>query len=328
MRVGVQHMRFMSRARPISEEIERTTDPGRRERLELVLAAREFAAASGLDVGGSYLKISDTTGLSTAYVVTAAYDDRLEPYNWSYPIIGKIPYRGYFDREDAERFGATLAEDGYDIHIVEAAGYSTLGWFDDPLPSGVLEYEPVALAELIIHELVHQTLYVPGHIAFNETLASAVAARLTVAFFEERGQTAEADEARERRERWLVQSRYLDGLAANLVAYFEASRDLPRDEMLAGRRQIYLGAIERMSEIRLAPADPEPDLVDRMNNAVLLAVWRYRDRADVIDAFLARHESIPAALDALGAVVDGAEDPYTAVAAAPSAVHSPGQRTQ
>jgi len=106
---------------------------------------RRFAEDRGLDVGGSYLEIADTNGLATAYVVTAAYPDRLEAYQWSYPVVGRIPYRGYFDRGEAEAFGRRMESDGLDTHIVEAAGYSTLGWLDDPLPSGLIDYDDVAL---------------------------------------------------------------------------------------------------------------------------------------------------------------------------------------
>ena len=107
-RVGMQHLRYMSRAMPIEDEIERTTDPVRRNKLELVLAARKFAKENGLDPGGSFLKVSDTDGMSVGFVVTAALQDRLEQYEWSYPVIGSIPYRGYFDRAEADAFAAEM----------------------------------------------------------------------------------------------------------------------------------------------------------------------------------------------------------------------------
>jgi len=318
-RVGIQHLRFMARARPIPELLEEETDPDRLRRLALVLAAREFAAAAGLNVGGSYEKVSDTSGLSTAYVVTAAHRDRLEPYVWSYPVVGRIPYRGYFERESAEEFGAKLREKGYDVYIVEAGAYSTLGWFDDPLPSGVLDYDDVALVDLVFHELVHSTVYIPGDIAFNETLASAVAGRLTVRFFEERGASEEAATARERRERWLAQSHYMDTLAAELEAYLASGQSREADTMLAGRREIYERAVPRMAELGLVPAEPDAGLIDRLNNAVFLALWRYRKQAHAIDAYIGSHADPGAALSSLPSVVGEADDPYAALLAAQGA---------
>ncbi|MEE8312197.1 MAG: aminopeptidase [Candidatus Binatia bacterium] len=315
-RVGFQHLRFMARARPIAELIDEETDPIRVRRLELVLAAREFAAASGLTVGGSYEKVSDTSGLSTAYVVTAAHRDRLEPVVWSYPVVGRIPYRGYFERESAEQFGAKLGEKGYDVYIVEAGAYSTLGWFDDPLPSGVLDYDDVALVDLVLHELVHGTIYIPGDIAFNETLATAVAGRLTIRFFEERGASEEASTASERRERWLAQSRTLDRLAAELDVYFASAEGREADTMLAGRREIYERAVPGMAELGLVPDESDAGLIDRLNNAVFLALWRYRKRAHAIDAYLGSCVDTGSALSSLPTVVGGAEDPYAALLAA------------
>jgi predicted aminopeptidase len=314
-RVGVQHLRFMARARPITELIGEETDPTRVRRLELVLAVREFAAVSGLDVGGSYEKVSDTSGLSTAYVVTAAHRGRLEPYVWSYPVVGRIPYRGYFERESAEQFGATLDEKGYDVYIVEAGAYSTLGWFDDPLPSGVLDYDDVALVDLVLHELVHRTVYLPGNISFNETLASAVAGRLTIRFFEERGASEEATTAGERRERWLAQSRAMDKLAAELDVYFTSVEGREADAILAGRREIYERALPSMAELGLVPAEPDARLIDRLNNAVFLALWRYRKQAHVIDAYVGSCADAGSALSSLPAVVGEADDPYAALLA-------------
>ncbi|RMD82653.1 MAG: hypothetical protein D6815_08680, partial [Candidatus Dadabacteria bacterium] len=61
-RLGIEHLRYVSRARPIEQVAAETSDPALRAKLELVLAVREFARAQGLDVGGSYLKVADTEG--------------------------------------------------------------------------------------------------------------------------------------------------------------------------------------------------------------------------------------------------------------------------
>ena len=205
-RVGAEHLRFVYRAVPISEEIARTADPERRAKLELVLAAREFAARNGLEPGGSYAQVSETAGLATAHVVTAAYQERLEPYVWEYPVVGAMPYRGYFERADADAYASKLRAEGLDTHVVAASGYSTLGWFDDPLPSGVLALDPVGIVGFVVHELTHRRLFVPDEIDFNETLASAVQARLTERFFAERGDTAGVEAATVRHEAWRAQA--------------------------------------------------------------------------------------------------------------------------
>ena len=329
-KVGVQHLRYVSRARPISEEIERTSDATRRRRLELVLAARDWAAGNGLEPGGSYLEISDTDGLATGYVVTAAYRDRLEPYEWKYPVVGKIPYRGYFELESAQGFAEGLAADGYDTYVFAAAGFSTLGWMNDPLPSSLLAFDDVEIVDVVLHEIVHQTVYVKNEIEFNETLASAVAKKLTHEFFDSRDEASLAAEAARRRKLWLEQSALFDEFAARLRGYFEASRETTRDARLAGRAPIYAELAEQLRALELqvatlgaageaaveaaaagAVAAAAPDL----NNAVFLALYRYRKRAGVIDDYLETFDSMSVAMADLRERSEAADgDPYAALA--------------
>ncbi len=311
-RLGIEHLRYIGRARPIEEVLAETADEERRAKLELVLAARTFAAEQGLNVGGSYLKVSDTEGLATAYVVTAAYRDRLEPVVWRYPIIGRIPYRGYLDRRSAERYAAKLEAQGFDTHIVEAAGYSTLGWFDDPLPSGSLRLDEVELVTVVLHELVHQTVYVPGNISFNETLASAAAYRLAERFFSSRGDRGQAEQVRRRHRRWLEQSRVLERWATELNRYFEETRGRDPAARREGRRAVYRRMWPDLLDVELVRPDSkrEEQLLDRFNNAVFLALYRYRKHADAFERFLDGYPTLRAALEAIGAREDTGEDPF------------------
>ena len=52
--------------------------------------------------------------------------------------------------------------------------WSTLGWFNDPILSNMLYRSEGQLAELIIHELTHATIFVKDDLTFNENLASFV----------------------------------------------------------------------------------------------------------------------------------------------------------
>jgi predicted aminopeptidase len=312
-RVGLEHLRYVRTAVSIEQVVLETTDDERRERLELVLEARAWASEQGLDVGGSYASVADTTGLATAHVVTAAYPDRLEPYEWSYPVVGRIPYRGYFEREPADRFAAKLAEDGFDTYVVEASGYSTLGWFDDPLPSGILERDRVGIVSFLFHELLHQTLYVPGRIAFNETLASAVSARMTEQFFRERDDDEALELLRERSERWLDQALLCDGLAKRLELYFRGEA-----EDLSGRDEIYRSAMADFRRLQLVAEAKEGVAQPDLNNAWFLAVWRYRKGAARFVSYLHGFDSIGAALADLESRLEGTEDPYEVLPPAPS----------
>src|SRR5205823_5560333 len=97
--------------RPIAELLARPDlDPTLRERLELVRAVRAFAAGPlGLRVGNNYATFAELDGDTTAYVLSAAYRDRLAPYTWWYPVVGRVPYQGFFERSAAEAAGRRLA---------------------------------------------------------------------------------------------------------------------------------------------------------------------------------------------------------------------------
>jgi len=324
----MQHLRYMSRARPIADEIAQTTDPQRRRRLELVLAAREFAGANGLDPRGSYLKVSDTSGLQVGFVVTAAHQDKLEPYEWSYPVVGAIPYRGYFDRAEADGFAEKMLKDGYDTYLFEAAGYSTLGWFDDPLPSGLLFYDDVELVNVVIHELVHQNVYVKDQIAFNETLATAIANELTIDFFRERGETELADIAERRNDRWHGESQIYDRYAERLRAYLDAVKNESRPVLLAGRAQIYAELGAELAGLSEPGAKSEMGEGVAVNNAVFLALWRYRKQADVIGAYLDGFSSMRDAVEDLKRRTENAEDPYDSLKSLPGQAANAAARSR
>ncbi len=316
-RVSAEHLRFVYRAVPISEELARTEDPERKAKLELVLAAREFAARNGLDPGGCYLEVSETAGLATAHVVTAAHQDRLEPYVWRYPVVGAMPYRGYFERSEADAYAAKLSAEGLDTHVVAASGYSTLGWMDDPLPSGVLAFDAVGVVGFVVHELTHRRLFVPGEIDFNETLASAVQARLTERFFAERADAEGLAAAGERHAAWRAQAAGCDELADRLDAYFAgaASAGRARTDVLAGRASIYADAAPKLRELGLglARASPPGGAPLELNNAVLLAWYRYRRRVSEIEQFLDRHASVDEALTSLEKSLAVSDDPWLAI---------------
>jgi predicted aminopeptidase len=85
-----------------------------------------------------------------------------------------MPYKGYFNVRDARKERARLEKRGLDVWIRGVEAFSTLGWFKDPLYSYMSGYSPDRLADLIIHELLHATVFVKGQVQFNEKLAEFV----------------------------------------------------------------------------------------------------------------------------------------------------------
>lgn len=169
-------LHIMLSQRPVEGMLE---DPGvpaeTRAKLRLVRDIKSFGEAHmGLTRSGSYTRYYDTGGKPVSYIVSACRKDRFEPYTWWFPIVGTVPYKGYFRRADAAAEARALADQGYDVSLRPVAAYSTLGWFADPVLSTMMDDPEEDLAALILHELTHGTLYLPGGTDFNEGLASFV----------------------------------------------------------------------------------------------------------------------------------------------------------
>lgn len=325
-RLAWEQARYLGSATPVTRLLATTEQPERRQALETLVEVREFAIKAGLDVGGSYRKVADTGSATPFQVVTAAYQDRLQAYTWWYPVVGAIPYRGYFDRASAQSFAAQLAGEGLDTMIVEASAYSTLGWFDDPLPSSVVDRGDGAVVVTVLHELVHQTFFAPGEIAFNETLATAVAWRLVSQFLEQRGEGPRARRAEDSRVAWLGRSDALDAAALRLDEFFAASRaeSKTRQEMLAARTAVYAEVVAGLARVDSEfVAKPGKESLD---NASFLAEHRYATHARAIDDWLATQPSMAAALGALRQAHSRGENLYAFVSATPLSAAGPPVR--
>ncbi|HRO60187.1 MAG TPA: aminopeptidase [Burkholderiaceae bacterium] len=169
-------LELVRRAQPIPELIDDpATDPLLRERLIRAVEIREFASRElGLPDNDSYTRYADLGRPYVVWNVFAAPALSLKLRKWCFPVAGCVSYRGFFDRDDAERFAQRMREEGYEAYVGGVPAYSTLGWFSDPLLNTFVAQHEVEVARLIFHELAHQRLYVSGDSAFNESFATAV----------------------------------------------------------------------------------------------------------------------------------------------------------
>jgi predicted aminopeptidase len=163
-------------ARPVAKVLaDPDVPPALKERLRTARELRDYATRElGLPDGGAYRSYAELDRPYALWNVVAAPEFALEPVQSCFPIAGCVAYRGYFDRQDAERYAATQGAAGYDVVVYGVPAYSTLGWFDDPLLSSFIDYRDAELARLVFHELAHQVAYVKDDSAFNESFAVVV----------------------------------------------------------------------------------------------------------------------------------------------------------
>jgi len=151
------------------------TPPEHRQKLELVDEIRRFAFDSlGLKPNKSYLKVYDQKGQPLLWVITASKKYALEPKTWKFPITGTVTYKGFFDKDDAGKEQQFLEAQGYETRIREVNAWSTLGYLPDPILSEMLNGSVGDLANVIIHELSHGTVFISGDVEESENLASFI----------------------------------------------------------------------------------------------------------------------------------------------------------
>jgi predicted aminopeptidase len=282
------HLAVWWAARPAEQWIADTaTDPALAERLRLAQRIRRFASeALSLPDNGSFTRYAQLDRPFVLWNVQAAPALSLEPRQWCFPVAGCVAYRGFFALAEAETFAASLRAEGLDVQVSGVPAYSTLGWFDDPLLSTFIRYPEPELAQLIIHELAHQVVYVQGDTAFNESFATAVELIGVERWLEHTGAAPAVREAwlarRERRERFVVlltaTSKSLRDVYGSSLSD-EAKRAAKREAFAALRAQ---AQAERVRSPEFAAYDRW--FAQELGNAHLMAVGLYHDW---VPAFLA-----------------------------------------
>jgi predicted aminopeptidase len=137
----------------------------------------EDVKAFGHDIGLRSTKNYGTVAMGfqrRIFNVSACAPLAFTSKTWWFPIVGRVPYLGYFTETDARASAGKLTAEGYDVYLGQTGAYSTLGWFKDPILPSMLDWDEFDLADTILHELTHATVWVPGGVPFNESFASFV----------------------------------------------------------------------------------------------------------------------------------------------------------
>jgi len=182
LKQGFTLLGYLNRAIPLEDLInterkEGEDSPGEENRIFAlqVMDIRRFAMEElGLKTNKNYTSYVELDRDYLAAVVSACAADSFTRYEWWFPIVGKVPYKGFFNITDARKERTKLEKKNLDVWIRGVDAFSTLGWFSDPLYSYMKNYPLQDLAELIIHEQFHATVFLKNHTQFNEEFAEFV----------------------------------------------------------------------------------------------------------------------------------------------------------
>lgn len=121
-----------------------------------------------------YQTLYDQKGRPLVYLLTVAEAYQLKGISFHFPIIGNFAYKGFFDSTMIHQEELEWKLKGYDTDIGEGIAYSTLGWLPEPILSNMLYYSDGKLASLIIHEMVHGTIFIKNDHETSENLANFI----------------------------------------------------------------------------------------------------------------------------------------------------------
>ncbi len=323
VRAAFGHFKLMLGAIPVARALERTdlTDE-ERDRLTLTGRVKEYGERElGLFPTHNYEK-ANLDFDQVVWNVSGCAPDRFVSHVYRYPVVGALPYIGFFTREEADAEAARLESLGWEVWVRPAGAYSTLGWFQDPLWRSHLRWGVERFSNTVLHELAHATVWLPGEGRFNESFASfvgdAAAERFMETIREER-----PDAYRSWQDNTVDGAQYrvfMHDLYGRLESLFGSG--LPLHEVLARKANVIAEARDRYLLLDWRSEGYRRALRPKrvINNARMKQFRVYSTGTDVFDDALARFDGdiegfLAAAqtLPALAKEARGSFDPFEAM---------------
>lgn len=285
----VGELDYLSRAVPIEQGLD---DPDltqdQKDRLAFVIQARDYAEhVIGLNVGDSFRNFVNLRGEALAWNLSVSRKDAIEAYTWNLPLVGRMPYLGFFVYEEAIAERDRLIAEGYDTLLYELDAFSTLGLMPDPVASTLLDRSLPSLADTVVHELLHNTIWNPSQTVFNESLATFVGRRGSLDFlaFQFGSDSPLLTDAVSLQHDGDLVNAFLRQMEADVQALY--AQDLPAEDKVTQREAIFEAARQRFkSEVQPTLRDPNRYGVYgtlNYNNAFLLVNVRYNSSLDLFE---------------------------------------------
>ena len=277
---------------PVEEVLaDKRVTPEIQEKIRFIQEVKKFGEERlGLKKTKNYSRYYEVDG-PILYVVTASQKDDLKLFRWSFPIVGEVTYKGFFTRQGAKEEKKELDEKDFDTYLRPAEAYSTLGWLGDPIFSSMADWDEETLANLILHEMTHATIYWKGKTDFNEQVATFIGNHGAIDFLTERygADSKEVVHAAECQEDDLLFSKWIDQACGRLSKWY--GQRTSREEKLKGREEIFQALRKEFGEMKSRFKTGGYRRFDLMplNNAFLMAHREYFHR---LEAFEQLYESL------------------------------------
>jgi predicted aminopeptidase len=321
---GYYQAELLASRRPIDKVLaEGGLGAGQEQRLRMIPEIKAYGKGLGLAATQNYDTLADGWD-RTIWNLSACDPLSFTPVTWWFPIVGRVPYLGYFKETDARTRETSLLAGGFDVHVRTAGAYSTLGWFRDPVLPGMLRWSEAELSETVFHELAHATLWVPGSVSFNESFANFVGETAVQRYLVDRyGPGNEALETLQRSERdWARFEAVLHTLYKDLDTVYRDTT-ITVEEKKARKTALYASLESRALTAGLEDPMPYVNSIRRTgwNNARLMQFQVYNTDAAAFEAILARNGGdLEKFIADIGRITRGAKDPFAALALASSGV--------
>lgn len=263
--------------------------PDHKNHLILVAAIKDFGVKElGLKENQNYQSVYLKSHHPPIYTVSASPKDRLTRIRWWFPVVGRMPYLGFFDLESAKAEKSKLLKKDLDVSIGVADAYSTLGWFKDPVTLNLIEGSTANLVETILHEMTHTTLYLKGRGEFNESLANLAGKVGALSFFKRNYGTSHSFtlDAKNILEDERMFSSFLNRLLNRLGHLYGSQQSY--QQKLAVRERLFKASLEEFGRLkgRLLTNRFKYFGSSGMNNAYLMSFGLYHRHFHLFEAAL------------------------------------------
>ena len=314
LKQGAAMIGYLSRAIPLEELEQQENTAEMRRFTALIRDIRAFATDElGLKDTKNYTRYVHIDRDYLAAVVSACADDSFTGHRWWFPIVGYVPYKGFFGVDDAKKEAQKLREKGLDVWVRGVDAFSTLGYFRDPLYSYMREYSTYRMADLLIHELFHATVFIKNHVQFNEELAEFVGKHGARLYIESRfGKDAEElrshDASQTDSDAYIL---YIQKLKAQLDDVYKS--DISREQKLEQKASIIKAALEefKTNYNAMFKTDTYKFFEDlQVNNAYLQLYGLYHDGGEYLeDLYKKAGTNLPAVIEAAKKIKRRGEPP-------------------